>query len=235
MSGPRRGQTDRPVELIGRVAACARSFDPKGLDILDVGASTGWYERYAIDHGARSVTAVDPDTQGLETGRTVAPEAKFVTGSATALPFKDNSFDAVAFFDVIEHLPKRTEPQALKEIYRVLRPGGFLSLSTPNRHLAARLADPAWYFGHRHYSTAQLTRLLTAAGFSDIRCTARGGWGDLVRIPTYYTSKWIFRDRLPMKALDRRTDAEYRRTGFMTNFALAAKPGRPAPRRTGKR
>lgn len=231
MSGPRRGQTDRPIELTGRVAACARTFDPKGLDILDVGASTGWYEKYALERGAKSVTAVDPDAAGLETGRRVAPQATFTVGSAGKLPFKDDSFDAVAFFDVIEHIPKHTEPQALKEILRVLRPGGFLSLSTPNRRLIARLADPAWYFGHRHYSERQLRAFATAAGFADIRVTARGGWGDLVRIPTYYASKWIFRDKLPMKALDRRTDAEYRRAGFMTNFVLATKPPHAPARR----
>lgn len=223
---PRRGQTDQPVELIGRVAACARSFDPRGLDILDVGASTGWYERYAIDHGCRSITAIDPDAQGLETGQKVAPEATFVAGSATELPFKDGTFDAAAFFDVIEHLPQGTEPAALREIHRVLKPGGLLSLSTPNRRLIVRLADPAWYFGHRHYSDAQLERLLGDAGFADVRCVARGGVADLVRIPTYYASKWIFRDRLPMRWLERRADLGYRQAGFVTNFVTARKPRR---------
>lgn len=54
---------------------------------------------------------------------------QFVCGDATALPFPDNSFDAVTMFDLIEHVPD--DKKAMQEALRVLRPGGFLLVSTP--------------------------------------------------------------------------------------------------------
>ncbi|MBD2089460.1 class I SAM-dependent methyltransferase [Microcoleus sp. FACHB-1515] len=60
------------------------------------------------------------------------PQVKFVCGDATALPFGDRSFDAVTMFDVLEHIPDHH--QAIAEVKRVLKPGGFLLVSTPNEH-----------------------------------------------------------------------------------------------------
>ena len=98
------------------------------------------------------------------------------------LPFADASMDAVSFMDVIEHLhgsPKRV----LEEIFRVLKPGGRLMISTPNSvSLRNRLAllvgvtnytpipyfyqAPFPYYGHiREYTMSELTYCLRMAGF----------------------------------------------------------------------
>jgi SAM-dependent methyltransferase len=58
------------------------------------------------------------------------PGVRFVCGDATNLPFEDERFDAVTMFDVLEHVPD--DRQAVREAFRVLRPGGFLLVSTPN-------------------------------------------------------------------------------------------------------
>ncbi|VVB54478.1 Ubiquinone biosynthesis O-methyltransferase [uncultured archaeon] len=50
-------------------------------------------------------------------------------GSMTALPYADNSFDAVVAMEVIEHV--KDYPTALKEVKRVLRPGGVFVMTTP--------------------------------------------------------------------------------------------------------
>ncbi|MGF2037077.1 MAG: class I SAM-dependent methyltransferase [Nostoc sp. CmiVER01] len=56
----------------------------------------------------------------------------FVCGDATALPFENNSFDAVTMFDLLEHVPDHQK--AITEALRVLRPGGFILISTPNEN-----------------------------------------------------------------------------------------------------
>lgn len=60
-----------------------------------------------------------------------------VQGDATALPFPDTSFDAVLCSETLEHIPD--DRGAVKEIHRVLRPGGLLFLTVPNFWNASRI------------------------------------------------------------------------------------------------
>jgi len=86
-----------------------------------------------------------------------------VIGSASALPFRDGSFDAVVAMDVLEHVEEIDA--AASECHRVLREGGRLLLVTPNAlgfGTFDSLADPT----HRHHLTwRSATELLTRAGF----------------------------------------------------------------------
>jgi 2-polyprenyl-3-methyl-5-hydroxy-6-metoxy-1,4-benzoquinol methylase len=62
------------------------------------------------------------------------------TGSVTALPYGDATYDRVLCLDVLEHLPYADQAAALAECRRVLRPGGELLLSVPNlAHLQSRV------------------------------------------------------------------------------------------------
>jgi SAM-dependent methyltransferase len=61
-----------------------------------------------------------------------------VHGDAAALPFPNESFDGVAILYVLYHLP---DPRpALAEAYRVMRPGGLISVAAPSRHDSPELA-----------------------------------------------------------------------------------------------
>lgn len=98
--------------------------DTKGK-VLDLGCATGHYSKRLHKLGFE-VTATDVTNQFLY-GDTI----KFVQfDSNKPLPFENNSFDYVILAEVIEHLK---EPySAVKEINRILKPGGKLVLSTPN-------------------------------------------------------------------------------------------------------
>ncbi len=51
------------------------------------------------------------------------------------------------------------------EAYRVLKKGGVFYLSTPYDNFFAKIFDPAWYFGHRHYSLNRLKNFAELNGF----------------------------------------------------------------------
>jgi SAM-dependent methyltransferase len=115
-------------------------------------------------------------------GRRLADERVALAAAdllADGLPFRDGVFDAVVFAEVVEHLPPHTVPDVLRDIARVLAPGGRLVLTTPNlaswtnRELVARGHSPQQSpartidgtFGHlRLYTMAELVLLLEGAG-----------------------------------------------------------------------
>jgi SAM-dependent methyltransferase len=65
--------------------------------------------------------------------------AKFVQADCRQLPFKDNFADYIETSDMIEHLPYRDVPIAIREMYRVLKPGGEIRIETVNFDEIARL------------------------------------------------------------------------------------------------
>ena len=74
-----------------------------------------------------SYTGVDNSQNLLNIAKKNFPEHKFLNASALDLPFPDNFFDKILFIAVLHHIPSvALRQKALKEIYRVLKPGGFI-------------------------------------------------------------------------------------------------------------
>jgi SAM-dependent methyltransferase len=113
-----------------------------GSRILDAGAGASIFPVYLAREGHR-VTALDLDARrALGGGHGVV--VPYVRGDLTALPFADESFDAVFCISVVEHLPEQAVPAALRELRRALRPGGKLLLTTDFFEDAAA---ELWYEG----------------------------------------------------------------------------------------
>lgn len=129
-----------------------------GDRILDVGSADGPSVAWLREQGSR--VALDVDPRGLAPGD--------VCGSATELPFADESFDLVAAFDVIEHC--EPEQQALSEIHRVLRPGGRLLMSVPAYQWAWTHHDDLNHH-HRRYTRPRARRAVQQSGFEVLRAS----------------------------------------------------------------
>jgi ubiquinone/menaquinone biosynthesis C-methylase UbiE len=122
-------------------------------DLLEVGCGEGrGIER--LMPLVSSYSAIDKIESALVKLRQRYPSGQFISGNIPPLkPYSDNSFDFVVTFQVIEHI--ESDLLFLKEIHRVLKPGGQLLLTTPNRPLS--LTRNPWHV--REYTAAELTNL----------------------------------------------------------------------------
>ena len=121
-------------------------------DLLEVGCGEG----RGIDWLLPSVTtyaAIDKIESVVIRLREKYPYGKFRSGHLPPLPYQDASFDTVVSFQVIEHI--QNDMMFLKEICRVLRPGGFALITTPNRLMS--LSRNPWHI--REYNTIELKSL----------------------------------------------------------------------------
>lgn len=98
--------------------------------ILEVGG--GQSGLTALLYPQAQITNLDLNPQYAQASCNQQERVCFVCGDATALPFKNHSFDAVTMFDLLEHVPE--DYKAVSEALRVLRPHGLLLISTPNEN-----------------------------------------------------------------------------------------------------
>jgi SAM-dependent methyltransferase len=89
----------------------------------------------------------------------------FVVADATHLPFKDGSFSQVICSEVLEHLPE--DRPALREIASVMKPGGSLILTFPNRR-AYFAVDDRFVNHYRRYELDDMEANLTEAGLETV-------------------------------------------------------------------
>lgn len=134
-----------------------------GQDVLEAGCGEG-YGAALLAFIARRVVAVDYDAATVAHVRSRYPSVDVMEGNLAALPLPDASVDVVVNFQVIEHL--WDQPQFITECLRVLRPGGVLLMSTPNRITFTPGSDtPVNPFHTRELNASELTELLTDGGF----------------------------------------------------------------------
>lgn len=122
---------DQAAEIVRRVG--------EGKDVLEVGCGTGLVLQ-RVAQFARAAKGVDLSPGMLEHARRRGLDV--VEGSATALPFADASFDVAYSFKVLAHIPDLDG--CLREMMRVVRPGGYLVFDAYNRASLRYLIKRWW-------------------------------------------------------------------------------------------
>jgi ubiquinone/menaquinone biosynthesis C-methylase UbiE len=100
-----------------------------GLKILDVGCGQGRLLRACLDMGASApdLAGVDLRVNAIEEANRLSPQLQFQLGSGTELNFPDSEFDVVTQFVVFSSIfHSDLRQQLAKEMFRVLKPGGYI-------------------------------------------------------------------------------------------------------------
>ncbi len=134
--------------------------------LLDIGCGKMPYKAYLFKH-SKIKTYIGLDIESaLEYDKGVKPD---ITWNGISMPFDANSFDCAFGTEVLEHCP---EPELiLKEVYRILKPGGTFFFTVPflwNLHEVPH--------DEYRYTPFSMKRHLKNAGFNDIEIKATGGW-----------------------------------------------------------
>lgn len=131
--------------------------------VLEVGCGTGFVLKGLAERFPEyELLGAEAFVSGLEYARRRVQGASFCQLDATRMPFADE-FDAVGFFDVLEHLSD--DEGALRGARRALREGGWLLVTVPQHAWLWSSLDGA--SGHkRRYSRGELVRKVTEAGFA---------------------------------------------------------------------
>jgi 2-polyprenyl-3-methyl-5-hydroxy-6-metoxy-1,4-benzoquinol methylase len=151
-----------------------------GVHLLDIGCGEGFF----LFNAARFGYA----TKGVEPSQDAAAYARKEFGlDVEAKPFEElrspeNHFDVVTLWQVLEHM--LCPLMVLKEVHRILKPGGLLVVSTPNiEGIPAKILRKRWWDIKRlhvnQFSTKTLRDILQNAGFKNISSASYKGFVSL--------------------------------------------------------
>jgi 2-polyprenyl-3-methyl-5-hydroxy-6-metoxy-1,4-benzoquinol methylase len=151
-----------------------------GTNLLDIGCAQGFFLYNASKAGYT--------TKGIEISQDAAEYAIMEFGlDIEAKPFEElrfpeNHFDVVTLWQVLEHVPYPLT--VLKEVHRILKPGGLLVASTPNiAGIPAKILRKRWWDIKRlhinQFSTKTLTDILQNGGFKNISSVSYRGFVSL--------------------------------------------------------
>lgn len=131
-----------------------------GRQVVDAACGEG-YGSAMLSHWAASVIGVDIDPEAVAHAkrRYQAGNLDFRCADCTELPLADDSADVVVSFETLEHLA--AQDQLLAEFRRVLRPNGFLLISSPDRETYSDATGYANPFHVRELYRSELEELLT--------------------------------------------------------------------------
>ena len=153
--------------------------------LLDCGCGTGANVDFLGQYG--QAFGFDLSPTGLQIGRQLG-RTRLACATVGAVPFPSNAFDVVTSFDVLYSLEEPVERAAVHEMYRLIRPGGYVLVNVAAME-ALRGDHSVLSREVRRYSRASLSCLLTGAGFRIVRLT--------------YTNAALFLPMVTVRAIQR--------------------------------
>jgi SAM-dependent methyltransferase len=177
--------SDNPIHQ-RLIKAYYLSLDYIKGDVLEVGCGEGRGVDLILPK-AKSFTGIDKIQEVVDSLKTKYPKGNFqqmVIPPFASLP--DNHFDVVVSFQVIEHI--KDDLGYLKEIYRVLKPGGKALITTPNIKLS--LSRNPWHI--REYTANELSELSKSI-FANVEM--KGVTGN-EKVMTYYENNKLSVDKM---------------------------------------
>ncbi|MCA9367050.1 class I SAM-dependent methyltransferase [Candidatus Kaiserbacteria bacterium] len=117
----------------------ASEFVSNDSVVLDVACGTGYGCAYLSDKGAKDIVGIDIDPESIEYAKEHHSRLNisYLVGSASDIKYPSNHFDCIVSFETIEHLETEDRGAYLRELKRVLKPGGVIIISTPNKKITS--------------------------------------------------------------------------------------------------
>ncbi len=178
-----------------------------GKDVLDIASGEG-FGSSILAQQARSVVGVDIDTQSVQhaVGKYATETLRFQQGSATDIPMADGSVDVVVSFETIEHIVEHE--RMLAEVKRVLRPGGVLIMSTPDKAIYTDASTHVNPFHVRELYRADFDKLLRSQFAHVLMHGQKVGFGSIIA-PEHAGAVFHETDSASMQTVGGLADALY--------------------------
>lgn len=196
----------------------------EGRRVLDAGCGTGWYAEQLFSRGAH-VTGVDTSAKMLAHAKARLGERAdlHVADLSGALPFADGAFDVVLSALVLHYLRDLTSP--LRELHRVLVPGGTLLFSTHHPTCEAERLEAAGV-PVRYFETEPVEEDWTGIGRVRFFRRPLTAWFEALSGAGFHVDRVV--EPVPTEAFARAHPEKYarllRRPAFLIVRALAAGP-----------
>ncbi|MEX2260978.1 MAG: class I SAM-dependent methyltransferase [Bryobacteraceae bacterium] len=137
--------------------------------VLEAGCGTGHFARVAAERYGWRIYPTDLGWEGLCHGRGMGLQ-KLSQSDIAALPFVSEAFDVVISLDVIVHFPRGEEERPMREMARVLAPGGLLALRVSALDVL-RSRHSQFAFERQRFTRARLKNLAQRCGIRVLRCS----------------------------------------------------------------
>ena len=214
-----------PTEVVTDELTLLRRLVPlHGLHIVELGCGAGGLARRLLQaHPDCRVMGLEVDARqhAKNLAAPATPGLNFIAAGAEAVPAADGAFDLALMLKSLHHVPLALLDQALAEVRRVLRPGGWLYVSEP-------VFDGALNEVMRLFNDEQQVRSAAYAALQ--RALAGGGWRQLTEryftVPVHYADFDDFERRSTgVTYAERRWSAELRERVRARFEALRPPPG----------